>query len=97
MSAVKDGAVSEATAPGQLHVDTQLVSSDWQASLRGGSARLPRPLAAPIFSASTYRLASASEGDELSCTLSKVCLESKWVTAVSHAFAAGWLPVQSLG
>ena len=56
-----------------LHVDTELVTSDWEASLRGGrGAHPPRPLAAPIFASSTYRLESAKEGEELSNTLAEV-------------------------
>ena len=57
-----------------LHLDTELVSSDWESSLRG--SRPPRPLTAPIFAASTYRLASAKEGEELSCSLAKVDLNN---------------------
>lgn len=56
-----------------LHVETGLVRSDWEASLRG--AHPPRPLTAPIFATSTYRLANASEGEELANSLAKVALK----------------------
>lgn len=56
-----------------LHVDTELVNSDWEASIRGGrGTHPPRSLTAPIFSASTFRLESAGEGEYLSNTLAKV-------------------------
>ena len=66
-------AVGNSVASG-LHLATELVSSDWESSLRG--SRPPRPLTAPIFAASTYRLASAKEGEELSCSLAKVDLNN---------------------
>lgn len=53
------------------HVDTELVSSDWEASIRRGT-HPPRPLTTPIYSASTFRLGSAREGEDLSNTLAKV-------------------------
>ena len=75
MSAIgeKEVAGRRSTGP-DLHVDTELVSSDWESSLRG--SRPHRPLTAPIFAASTYRLASAKEGEELSCSLAKVDLNN---------------------
>ena len=81
-SAGSGAAAAEASsqyADWPLHVDTKLVNSDWEAALRGarvpgGHPRPPRPLAAPIFATSTYRLESAKEGEVLSNTLAKVRL-----------------------
>ena len=56
-----------------LQADTKLVGSDWEAALRGSAgAHAPRPLAAPIFVSSTYRLESAKEGKVLCNTLGQV-------------------------
>jgi methionine-gamma-lyase len=96
-SGERDGEGKSATGrsrcPGvnwRLHADTELVSSDWQSSLRGGeNARPPRPLTAPIYAASTYRLASAKEGEELSNTLSKDgYLYSRWGNPTVDAAAS---------
>ena len=80
-----------------LHVETGLVRSDWEASLRG--AHLPRPLTAPIFAASTYRLANASEGEELANSLAKVALKRLPSPLIASLYRVhiGWLPVQPVG
>ena len=81
-SAGSGAAAAEASsqhADWPLHVDTKLVNGDWEAALRGArvpGGHPPRPLVAPIFATSTYRLESAKEGEVLSNTLAKVRLHA---------------------
>lgn len=56
----------------RLGVETELVLSDWEEAMRGGTRHPPRPLATPIFASSTYRLESAKEGEVLSNTQAAV-------------------------
>ena len=54
----------------ELSIDTQLVSCNYEQSLRG----TPHPLVPPIVNSSTYVLESAAQGRELSLNRSAVRL-----------------------